>query len=43
MGGHLSEGTIAWIKVVVTILTCPDLDARVGLDPFTKSDELFLG
>ncbi len=43
MGGHLSEGTITWIKVVVTLLSYTGLDSRVGFDPYTRSDELFLG
>jgi predicted DNA-binding protein with PD1-like motif len=43
LGGHLTEGTICGIKVVVAILVIAANCAHAALDPHSKSLDLFLG
>ena len=41
MGGHLTEGTLCGIKVVVAILVLADDNVFAGEDPGTKSFDIF--
>jgi len=43
MGGHLTEGTICGIKVVVAMLVLEAGHAHAAMDPHSKSLDLFLG
>ena len=43
MGGHLTEGTVCGIKVVVAVLVAAADHARAALEPHSKSLDLFLG
>lgn len=43
LGGHLTEGTICGIKVVVAILVIESDQAQAAMEPYSKSFDLFLG
>lgn len=43
LGGHLTEGTICGIKVVVALLVTGADQARAAMDPYSKSLDIFLG
>lgn len=43
LGGHLTEGTVCGIKVVVALLVTSADQARAAMDPHSRSVDLFLG
>lgn len=43
LGGHLTEGTVCGIKVVVAILALGADQARAAMDPHSRSLDIFLG
>jgi len=43
LGGHLTEGTVCGIKVVVAILVIEPDQIQVAMEPYSKSLDLFLG
>ncbi|MCU0591433.1 MAG: DNA-binding protein [Desulfobacterales bacterium] len=43
LGGHLTEGTVCGIKVVVAILAIDSDQAQAAMEPYSKSLDLFLG
>ena len=43
LGGHLTEGTVCGIKVVVAVLVAAADHARAELEPHSQSLDLFLG
>lgn len=43
LGGHLTEGTICGIKVVVAILAIESDQVQAAMEPYSKSLDLFLG
>ena len=43
LGGHLTEGTICGIKVVVAILAMGADHAHAAMDPDSQSLDIFLG
>lgn len=41
LGGHLTKGTMCGIKVVVAIVALPDQSVFAGLDPTTRTPDIY--